>query len=88
MLSVLKKINMAEKTTVHGLRATASTILNEMSFNPDWIERALAHVPTNKVRAAYNRAEYLNDRAEMLQQWADLVDSDSSKIIPIRKGMS
>ncbi len=86
MLSVVKKINMTEKTTIHGLRATASTILNEMSFNPDWIERALAHVPTNKVRAAYNRAQYLNDRADMLQQWADLVDSDSEKIVPIRKG--
>jgi len=85
MLSVLKKINMAEKTTIHGLRATASTILNEMSFNSDWIERALAHVPTNKVRAAYNRAEYLQDRAKMLQQWADLVDSDADKIVPIRK---
>lgn len=83
MLSVLKKINMAEKTTIHGLRATGSTILNEMNFNKDWIERALAHVPTNKVRAAYNRAEYLTNRADMLQQWADLINSDMSKVAPL-----
>jgi integrase len=82
----LKKINKAEKTTIHGLRATGSTILNEMNFNKDWIERALAHVPTNKVRAAYNRAEYLTNRADMLQQRADLIDMPDSKIVPIRKG--
>ncbi len=61
------------------------TALKGMSFNPDWIERALAHVPTNKVRAAYNRAEYLKDRAVMLQQWADLVDCNDGKVIPLFK---
>ena len=83
LLSVLKRIDMLKFTTVHGLRATASTILNEMGYNPDWIERALAHVPSNKVRAAYNRAEYLNDRANMLQEWADYIDKGSINVIPI-----
>jgi integrase len=43
----------------HGLRALASTTLNEQGFDPDVIEAALAHVDQNAIRAAYNRAEYL-----------------------------
>lgn len=46
----------------HGLRALASTTLNEQGFNPDIIEAALAHVDKNEVRKAYNRAEYLEQR--------------------------
>ncbi|WP_297574737.1 integrase arm-type DNA-binding domain-containing protein [uncultured Deefgea sp.] len=58
----------------HGFRATASTILNEAGFNPDAIERQLSHSEQNLVRAAYNRAEYLNERKSMLQAWADYLD--------------
>ena len=53
----------------------ASTLLNEMGFRSDVIERQLAHVEGNTVRAAYNRAEYLNERREMMQKWADFLDS-------------
>lgn len=60
--------------TPHGLRATASTILNEMGFRPDVIERQLAHTERNRIRAAYNQAEYLEERRRMMQQWADLID--------------
>lgn len=57
--------------TGHGFRALASTRLNEMGWSPDLIERQLAHAERNKVRAAYNRAQYLPERREMMQAWAD-----------------
>ena len=63
-----------EQMTVHGFRATASTMLNEMGFNPDAIEAQLAHKDSNEIRAAYNRALYLDERREMLQSWADYLD--------------
>ncbi|AYH11944.1 integrase [Pectobacterium parmentieri] len=59
--------------SAHGFRATASTILNEMGYRPDVIERQLAHTERNKVRASYNRAEYLDERRKMMQVWADSV---------------
>ncbi|MFP9228091.1 tyrosine-type recombinase/integrase [Pectobacterium cacticida] len=59
--------------SAHGFRATASTILNEMGYRPDVIERQLAHTERNKVRASYNRAEYLDERRKMMQMWADFV---------------
>lgn len=58
----------------HGFRTTASTNLNEMGWNADWIERQLAHVPTNKVRSSYNKAEYLEGRTDMLQSYADWLE--------------
>lgn len=61
--------------TPHGLRSTASTILNEQGFKSDVIERQLAHTERNRVRAAYNRAEYLEDRRAMMQAWADYIDA-------------
>lgn len=63
----------------HGFRATASTILNEVGFNPDAIERQLSHTEANQVRAAYNRAQYLEERRRMLQCWADYLDSMTDK---------
>jgi integrase len=60
-------------TTAHGFRSTASTILNENGYRPDVIERQLAHCERDQVRAAYNHAEYLPERAEMMQWWADYV---------------
>lgn len=60
----------------HGFRAMASSILNESGlFNPDAIERQLAHKETNKIRAAYNRAEYLDERRRMMQWYADYIKS-------------
>ena len=56
----------------HGFRGMASTILNESGkFRPDVIERQLAHVEGSKVRGAYNHAEYLEERTEMMQWYAD-----------------
>lgn len=60
--------------TPHGFRALASTTLNEEGFDPDVIERQLAHAERNKVRAAYHRAEYLDERRKMMQWWASYLD--------------
>ena len=60
--------------TPYGFRAMASSLLNEQGWRPDVIERQLAHVEKNKVRLAYNRAEYLTERREMMQFWADFLD--------------
>lgn len=59
----------------HGFRASASTILNERGHNPEVIEAALAHQDEDKVRRAYNRALYFEERTKLLQDWADLLDS-------------
>ena len=58
----------------HGFRSMASTMLNELGYNGDWIERQLAHVPRNIIRGIYNRAEYLPERRKMMQEWADFLD--------------
>ena len=63
-----------EEMTAHGFRGMASTRLNEMGWPPDVIERQLAHVEQNSVRAAYNHAEYLSERRKMMQAWADYLD--------------
>ena len=65
-----------EQISPHGFRSTASTNLNEgfkgLTFNKDWIEKQLAHEKNNdNVRGIYNRAEYLNHRITMMQEWSD-----------------
>lgn len=59
---------------IHDFRRTASTHLHEAGFNSDWIEKSLAH-ETKGIRGVYNRAQYADQRREMLQWWADFVDS-------------
>ena len=64
-----------ERFTVHDLRRTGSTLLNELGFNRDWIEKCLAHEEGRGSRGVYNKAEYEQQRRHMLQEWADLVDA-------------
>ena len=59
----------------HGLRALASTTLNEQSFEPDVIEAALAHADKNAIRAAYNRSDYLEKRKKMMQWWSNHIEA-------------
>jgi integrase len=75
LLYAFYRIGYESRMTGHGVRAIASTILNETGFPPDLIERQLAHVERNKTRAAYNRSSYLPDRRKMMQAWADLLDA-------------
>jgi integrase len=64
-----------DEVTAHGLRATASTLLNESgNFNPDAIERALAHGDSNAIRGIYHRSPYWSDRVAMAQWWSDYLD--------------
>jgi integrase len=60
--------------TGHGFRAMASSLLAERGWSIDAIERQLAHVEGNKVRAAYHRSEHLEERRRMMQAWADYLD--------------
>jgi integrase len=79
MLYALYRMGYHSRTTGHGFRSTASTILNENGFHADVIERQLAHGERNKVRAAYNHAQYLPERRKMMQWWADYLDDIATK---------
>lgn len=74
ILMSLRRIGYYKKMTGHGFRALASTILNEKRYNPDAIERQLAHEDEDEVRSAYNRAEYLPERKKMMQDYADIIE--------------
>jgi integrase len=75
-----------EDMTGHGFRTMASTLLNEQGWHPDLIELQLAHAERNKVRAAYNRAQRLDERRKMMKAWADYLDAlkAGGTIVPIR----
>lgn len=64
-----------EPFTVHDMRRTGSTLLNELGFNSDWIEKCLAHEDGRSSRGIYNKAEYEHQRRHMMQEWANLVDA-------------
>jgi integrase len=90
MNRALERMGYGGKFSSHGFRATASTMLNEMGYKPDVIERQLAHKERNKVRASYNQAQYLPERRQMLQQWADYLDNlkNGEKVVHDRFGMA
>jgi len=74
-----------EPFTVHDLRRTGSTLLNELGFNSDWIEKCLAHEDGRSSRGVYNKAEYEIQRRHMLQEWADIIDAwvEGRKYVPV-----
>jgi integrase len=68
----------------HGIRSTASTLLNEQGWRPDVIERQLAHQERDRIRNAYNRADYLPERVKMMQAWGDFLNGVASgKVVNI-----
>lgn len=73
----LRDMGFTGRLVAHGLRALASTTLNEQGFDDDVIETALAHKDTNKIRLAYNRAKYLKRRREMMQWWSNHIQTSS-----------
>lgn len=77
----------SEVMTPHGFRSMASTLLNEQGWSPDAIERQLCHMPRDQVRAAYNRAQYLDERRRMMQSWGDYLDGlrVGGNVVPFRK---
>lgn len=86
MLKLLKRMGLKDQTTVHGLaRATFSTWANETgAARPDVIEACLAHEETNKVRAAYCRADFNEERKALLQAWADYLARPAAAVVPLR----
>jgi integrase len=74
LIQALYYMGYKTKMTVHGFRAIASTILNEQGFRSDVIERQLAHAEPNQVRRAYNRAQYMSERIEMMSWWSDYLN--------------
>ena len=76
-----------EQMSWHGFRAMASTLLNELGFPPDIIELQLAHQEHNEVRAAYNRAQRLDELRKMMQAWADYLDGlrNGAIVVPFRR---
>lgn len=83
----IRRIGYKGRQTGHGFRHLISTALNERGYNRDWIERQLAHGDDNEIRAVYNKADYLDQRREMMQAWADWLDSNQhgdGKVLAIR----
>jgi integrase len=76
----LRRVDVGkDKMTPHGFRSMASTRLNELGYSGDLIEIQLSHLPANKVRAAYNHAEYLPERTKMMQEWSNYLDKLQNK---------
>ncbi|MCP5252351.1 MAG: tyrosine-type recombinase/integrase [Burkholderiales bacterium] len=90
LLFALYRLGYKGKMTGHGFRAVASTILNESGFNPDAIERQLAHCERNEIRGAYNRAQYMPERIKMLQWWNDYIQGleNGASVVPLFKKSS
>jgi integrase len=90
ILKALERMGYKGRMTGHGFRGLASTILHEKGYPHDHIELQLAHAPRNAVSAAYNHALYLEQRARMMQQWADFLESTlhDGRVIPIRVGVA
>jgi integrase len=88
--SALRRMGWAnDEMTPHGFRAMASTILDNMGYKQEWLERQLAHEEPNKVKAAYKRESwrmYLPERTAMMQAWADYLDGlkAGTDVIPLR----
>lgn len=79
LIGALYRMGYHSRATVHGVRGTASTILNEHGFRADVIERQLAHGERNGVRAAYNHAQYLPERREMMAWWGQYLEGAGLK---------
>jgi len=73
--SALARMGYKGEATAHGFRSVFSTIANEAGWNPEVIERQLAHVERNQVRAAYNRSTYLQDRLKLMQWWGNYLEA-------------
>ena len=84
--SALARMGYKGIATAHGFRSLFSTVANECGWDADVIERQLAHIERNQVRAAYHHAQYLEERAKLMQWWADFIDAKRAgvTVIPLR----
>lgn len=83
----LKLAGYGDKQTGHGFRHLLSTELNERGYNSDWIEKQLAHNSKDKIRGTYNHADYMEQRMQMMQEWADSIDAlvAGANVVAIRR---
>lgn len=88
MLYALYRLGWKGRTSVHGFRHLASTTLRESGFKRQVVEKQLSHEIRNKVEASYNKAEYLEDRIEMMEFWSDFINKSNGQIIPIRSKLN
>ena len=77
--AALKRMGYKDQLTGHGIRATISTALNEIGYRKEWVDAQLSHADPNQIRAAYNHAEYVEQRREMMQGSADRIDQWESQ---------
>jgi len=84
VLDTLYKMGYKGRMTGHGFRHLASTLLNEMGYHSEAIERQLSHVD-GSVRGVYNKAQYLEERVKIMQGWSDYLDSVGKAVIPMKK---
>lgn len=70
---IMERLGYKGIATPHGFRSLASSVLNEQGYNPDAIERQLSHIDENRIRAAYNCSDYMDERREMMQWYADFL---------------
>lgn len=81
--SAMARMGYKYSATAHGFRALFSTVANECGWNPDVIERQLAHMERNKIRAAYHRSTYMDERSRLMQWWADYLDGrKAGNVVP------
>lgn len=84
--SALARMGYKDTATAHGFRSLFSTVAHECGWNPDVIERQLAHKEQNAVRAAYDCSTYMDERAKLMQWWADDLDGrKSGKLLKMPK---
>ncbi len=84
MLYALYRMGWKGRTTVHGFRHLASTTLRELGFKRQVVEKQLSHEIKNRVESAYNKAEYLEERTKLMNEWSSFVENANGKIIPIK----
>jgi integrase len=82
---VMRDLNITKRASPHCWRTTFSTWANENGHRPDAIEKQLAHVESNKVRATYNKALLVEERRKIMQAWGDyLAMAEAENVIPLR----
>lgn len=86
--ALMGRLGFLEEAKPHGFRSMFSTYFNGAGWNPDVIEKCLAHKPKDAIRAKYNRHEYRKEQRQLLQHWADTLGAlqEGAKVVPIKKG--
>ena len=83
MLYALYRLEWRGQMTVHGFRHLASTTLNELGYDSRFIEKQLSHETKNKVAGTYNKAEFIEGRTQMMNDWSSFIENSNGQIIPI-----